>query len=109
MKQHITDKQLKEVIGKGYQRLYEWATKFPRNYTPNLSIGQMIEFLDEHWIKLEQEFDKDDDDKGEFTDRCLYRCADGCWHVDDPVDNNQGEHFELCDALWEAVKEVLEK
>ncbi len=53
-----------------------------RNLYPLLSIGQMVEFLDEHSI--------------------LWWDENGCkvlpW--------NQGE--ELCDSLWFAVKEVLE-
>ena len=53
-----------------------------------LSIGQMIEFLGNRWL------DKIDP---------LYR--------NHPVYANQQtpNNDELCDALWQAVKEVLEK
>ena len=126
MKQYITEKQLNELTDKQKDKLRGWsgdprklATRLKPNEIeqaildnyldlPLLSIGQMIEFLDEYWNKFEQLYDETDGEKGEFEDRCLYRCADGCWYVQDPLDNNPGEQFELCDALWEAVKEILQ-
>ena len=117
MKQFITIDQLKELSDQAKQRLGEWIhrnpsfvpldlplkdqsyqviwtePKTPNNKTywlPLLSIGQMIEFLDEHnrgyesmnIIPLINDIKKD--------------------YIDvKPVDD-------WCDSLWEAVKEVLE-
>lgn len=52
---------------------------------PILSIGQMIEFLDEH-----------------NKDKLTYALID-------PDSENNWPVNELCDKLWEAVKEALEK
>jgi len=85
MKQHITPKQHDELSHKGAVRLGEWCVK--RNYNPLLlSIGQMIEFLEDHHLEW------------------AYLVAEG---------GNDGSVYrryyrgELCDALWEAIKEVL--
>lgn len=129
MKQHITPEQLNELSEKGKERLKEWWIKDERSdmfeativvahpeyntpislsdmadrvgwYTdkgcyPLLSSGQMIEFLDEHsksghdyWI------DKIND-----------------WNYDAEIYwiENAPKRLELCDALWEAVKEVLNR
>ena len=74
---------------------------------PLLSIGQMIEFLDEH---------------GEFIGGHVSGTESQIWKDDRGwalaylgsgslmgYQRNSGDqHRELCDALWEAVKEVLE-
>jgi len=121
MKQHIQVKQLGRLSRKGRKRLAKWWTPEQGDWVaeyikepsykcvnmctvgvderewhlkyslPLLSIGQMIEFLDENnrgheganILPLVKSFDKD--------------------YVDvEPVDK-------WCDALWEATKEVLEK
>jgi hypothetical protein len=103
MKQHITVEQLKELSDKGFDNLNKWvfrnltkdANKVPIKYLGKvedyhltttedeylLSIGQMIEFLDQE--VLDEMFG----DRNGFAT----------------------EKDELCDALWYAVKEVLEK
>lgn len=53
-----------------------------------LTIGQMIEFLDEYY---------------DHKDWDITNCG-GKWDINDGLYRG-----ELCDALWEAVKEVLEK
>jgi hypothetical protein len=63
---------------------------------PLLSIGQMIQYLDEHR-------DKDDFvplaiDKGEYE-----------WHVYSVSKKPSYRSVELCDCLWEAVKKELEE
>lgn len=74
------------------------------NKLPLLSIGQMIEFLNEH---IDSSISSLAIDRGEFH-----------WHVyvvDSirgafPLNNDQPITApELCDALWKAVKEVLER
>lgn len=109
MKQHITPKQLNELSSVSEKKLKKWYDNaygitlygncFPSNELTNplLSIGQMIEFLHEHF---------DEVDKGLWV-----RNINGCfWEV------NKGATLrciaskrELCDALWEVVKEVLEE
>ena len=106
MKQHITLSQLNELSEKGKEKLRKWwkpeegdmcvtntgyevfigeHVDYERFQAfmadlPLLSIGQMIEFLEVH------------------GNDC-YTVFDIWWHM----------KMELCDALWEAVKEVLEK
>lgn len=122
MKQHITIEQLNELTDKGRERLREWwkpKTLGELFYDPEhgyvawnpstpmkmriaeveplpiLSIGQMIEFLGQKTIEIdayEQRWDS---------------WAVGVWERDGM--SIRHESSELCDALWEAVKEVLEK
>ena len=97
MKQHITVEQLEELSKKGKDKLWRWwETHWSEELDvsddgcPLLSIGQMIEFLLEknphrnYWFQCQGEV-----------------C---CWFH--PIES---KHKELVDALWEAVKEVLEK
>ena len=99
MKQQITDKQLNELSEKGAIKLREWShSKYANDdkdypnwnnfdkenkygLLPLLSIGQMIEFLDENRdLEIEAGFEKG----------ILW------WKSE-----------ELCDALWEDTKEAL--
>lgn len=97
MKQHITVEQLNELSEKGRVALRRWTlARFPETRgvyvewvrtsppLPLLSIGQMIEFLDQY-----------------ILDEIL-----------SPNQVGECEGFikkeKLCDTLWEAVKEVLE-
>ena len=125
MKQHITVEQLNELSEKSKEKLWDWCLEIGRIGTeykkehkdcpsphtgdcvtyvlPLLSIGQMIEFLDEHtnlritkYIITPNEIDKQD-----------------LWEIETRVSpvfkyNDLYTRSEkLCDALWEAVKEVL--
>lgn len=97
MKQYITEEQLKELSAKQLDRLEEWTNReiitkkpVPKDFrwnvsTLDMSIGQMIEFLDEHT------------DLSEIRDWVKTGAKEITWC----------ENEELCDALWEAVKEVL--
>lgn len=107
MKQRITPEQLNELSEKGKRILREWEIN--RNYAPyhgpsispsvpieekwyrliQPTIGQMIEFLDERWQP---------DIVGYYN---------GAWKVI-VGDNIEVVGEELCDALWKAVKDVLE-
>ena len=123
MKQHITPKQLNELSEKGKERLRKWwkpkyadffycfyqkkrflygvfdlvsassMEKINDDDFPLLSIGQMIEFLD--WPLVINSYVK-------ITDR-----SEG-WVVK-KIKYTINEDKELCDALWKAVKEVLER
>lgn len=112
MKQNITSEQLNELSEKGKDRLSEWWTshyygkELPENVEcsaydteayissplceygvePLLSIGQMIEFLSDHDRDWHYEIEQ--------------------WGLNDVCEMPDVE--ELCDSLWEAVKEVLE-
>lgn len=59
---------------------------------PLLSIGQMVEFLDEH---------------GAFKENHLWRGENG-WVFGSFDDFSSERTIELCDALWTAVKKILE-
>ena len=106
MKQHITNDQLKKLSKKGKEKLREFGYNLdsdvewhlpPDEGLPLLSIGQMIEFLDEQ----------------EFLSRIE---RDELWEVQIPKTKNGVNYAwcginkeELCDALWKACKEVLEE
>lgn len=95
MKQHITNKQLIDLSMEAAQRLEVWLKA--KGYPQRLNIGQMIEFLAEKEV-IDEEFIY-----------CQWELNNNCpsWVV-----NSDGENYrskELCDALWEAVKEILEK
>ena len=98
MKQNITTSQLNELSDKGKGKLLKWSyqKKYYRKNArdamsaeattlsdrlPLLSIGQMIEFLGEHKYK------------------------DGDSFYGWKLDLKTSEY--ICDALWEACKEVL--
>ena len=132
MKQFITIDQLSELSDQAKQRLGEWIhrnpsfvpldlplkdqsyqviwtePKTPNNKTywlPLLSIGQMIEFLDNHnsYEVLGEPYDGGFICKG-------YRGEHIRWEVT-PSGKAFPERYvaeELCDSLWEAVKEILE-
>ena len=128
MKQHITPKQLNELSEASLMKLaiYSWGKGWcvlnPIKNMPNgdgtftkmveparvplLSIGQMIEFLDgnDHdfridFIGRDTETDPNKGDWGIFTE------FDGDFRY---IDSNKTKP-ELCDALWEAVKQILEQ
>lgn len=102
MKQYISKSQLKELTQKQMDKLLMYMND--KDYMPHgsqmmlhnngwylaefLNIGEMIEFLDEN------------DEIGQ-----IYKDSEG-WSIADCVEI--GKSKELCDALWEAVKEVLE-
>lgn len=109
MKQHITVEQLDELTGIEKRKLLKWQQSKEYDHfhdidgsseLSEMSIGEMIEFLDEHKegeINLESGpynhgVDTYKIGNYEFKNNCLI-----------------GWDGELCDALWEAVKEVLEK
>jgi len=135
MRQHISIKQLNELSEKGKERLRKWwkpkigdwqayrnitslieEPEFERDYEeyvlhimankdilPLLSIGQMVEFLDEYQEKVGTDLeyiDESDYDRVVGTILRRYKNKNAC---------DIGWKGELCDALWEAVKEVLEK
>ena len=98
MKQHISAKQLKELSTKGKAELFKWRVKkgYARNpfkvtLPPLLSIGQMIEFLGKSIFSIEPH--------------------SGTWSlmIGQPTGSllRTERHKELADALWEAVKEIL--
>lgn len=103
MKQHITVEQFMELKDSAKVKLWEWAQAEGRHYLvasedkqtiyPLLSIGQMIEFLNEHGHK----------------DMVIKR-INGDWDYE----HDRYHYFhpygqELAEALWDAVKNVLEK
>lgn len=118
MKQHITIEQQNELSDKAHHKLAIWCLKNIPNgeihwgqhkgecrgganlHEYLLSIGQMIEFLDENNTKLDfHRFSKNEWLIQDFTNPI----PEGrIWHDSSWINE------ELCDALWEAVKKVLE-
>ena len=103
MKQHIDLSDLESLSEKGKEKLREWAgnkqieaiesagyqVKIYGNnddFTPLLSIGQMIEFLNTRAMTIQN-----------------YKTG---WKLEHNYDYASDE---LCDSLWAAVKEELEK
>jgi hypothetical protein len=122
MKEHITAKQLDELSKKGKKRLMEYAenialhavyiVEFPSEYLPILSIGRMIEFLQKY-------LNEDDAILPDFTNNCwkVSICEKNIdwWENEEHTEKEKEkvnwkeyEHKELCDALWQATKEILE-
>ncbi len=100
MKQEITTWQLDDLTPKQMEKLYKWCTKY--EYPTTLSIGQMVEFLTEKLGKGIGIY-------GVPANGPILK--DGGWDINDP---QQGKYLargivELCDALWEAAKEVLDE
>jgi len=104
MKQHIDKTQFNELSEGGKHRFKDWIVtkKYVRDdkfmvipdYCP--SIGQMIEFLDINNINCC------------LVDHIGDSPGQPHWSVQ-LFNGGYGKlHVELCDCLWEAVKEVLE-
>lgn len=101
MKQNITIKQLQELVGKQDEVLHKWCVK--KGYSSKgksislLSIGQMLEFLGER---------KGGFYRIQFSESKLLN--EVLWfnykfkEFDEKYENKQ-----LCNSLWQAVKEKL--
>jgi len=102
MKQNITIEQLDELTPTGFITLEKWKVDHGYGVFPyyengrlahkrTMTIGHMIQFLNEHG--------KLDIEKKEEVTGSWFRICFGERLIDD--------EDELCDALWEACKEVL--
>lgn len=96
MKQYITKTQSNELSKKGKTTLIKWHHDKslminPPNVVPLLSIGQMIEFIYQHATVIVESEERMSPWQG--------------W------DLNKGQYkeLELVDALWEWVKDILER
>jgi hypothetical protein len=125
MKQNITVEQLNELSEKGKEELDKWCIKnghitqeekeLFREISPNkpsglllLSIGQMIEFLDVndfYCLNISRQIKKDN----KKMKKPQWGVFDIGTYFSDNITTNGFIKLELCDALWEAVKEFLEK
>ena len=91
MKQHITAKQANEMNEKGRKELLVWLKKDDRyGYPDNCLMAPSIHNVSEITIGKMIEF---------LGDSYNQHISPLAWRGD----------VELCDSLWEAVKEVLEK
>ena len=86
MKQRITRTQVNSLSKKQLDRYCDYCDKkeIGSEVSPRMNIGEMIEFLGKDWWK------------DLFT-----------WDYGEVNHFDQFEDIELCDALWEALKEVL--
>jgi hypothetical protein len=112
MKQHITVEQLRELSDKGMERLHNLVFKGKKfvgfhNAGPLLlSIGQMIEFLDDHYGNQTIKYCS-----ALLIDNQSINTRDGGrWLAMKASNHKDRKYFsdELCDALWSAIKEELE-
>lgn len=104
MKQHITVDEINKLPIKSKNKLLTWI--FDHHYeiptedfgglTPDLTIGMMIEFISDH--EINPHFPHQ-----EWHDYVIKEVQD-CGDIQIPYTSE-----ELCDALWEAVKEALEE
>lgn len=118
MKQHITIKQLDELSDKAKERLREWLDMkivVGQNYhvqglesgwiypldLPLLSIGQMIEFLDEIGFEIKIETFEKKMGWDVFLDGNKYTPDNYEWGI------RKFSNDDICDALWEACVAVL--
>lgn len=103
MKQHITYKQWNSLSWPAKERISEWAEEHgydndKASLQDWLTIGRMIEFLDEQYNKLD----------------VYWEIGRGSvWIVEADVDIRKKQRRFLGDklrsTLWQGVKEVLEK
>lgn len=109
MRQHITEEQLKELTDLQRQALLNYTEEkgwYPQFTRPTLmlhtfdkylsdciGIGQMIEFLNEH-AKLNWEIR-------------MHKPNYDVNYPDSKISPDFEDYKELCDALWEACKELL--
>lgn len=97
MKQHITEEQLNELTHEQNAKLHEWWG-FPkgcvghnRELSQLLTIGKLIEFLQIAGISIY---------KKPETEDAPQKYQVRTWDL-------RFVELELCDGLWQAVKEVL--
>lgn len=96
MKQHITLEQNRELSEKGLDNLISWWVEtYGSKDITLLSIGQLIQFLDEHLQEPLLEII-----------RSIH--WDG-WGIEYDREEITSTHKELIDALWEAVVSILNK
>lgn len=104
MKQQITKEQMRELPDRIQAKLDLWMIRHGyENSFPNYSIGQMIEFLDDNrkTVLFITKLKCGDD----FVWSTGSMACRGNWKDKKAHEND----IELCDALWESVKEVLEE
>lgn len=113
MKQQITLKQLNELSNEQFEIIKTWFAKHCNDpfYSmseaelPLLSIGQMIEYIDEYLSKNQDEFNIRIHSAGSAWKYPGQRLTD----IDPPIEFEIEDEVELCDALWQMVKQILGK
>lgn len=97
MKQKITRDQFNELSEKGKDRLIKWTDK--KEYlAPHLTIGQMIEFLEKPRRKRNWGI--------YFGKNLAFIVLNNGILSGKTPQNRKGK---LCDGLWKACKEILDK
>ncbi|MES0334787.1 MAG: hypothetical protein SFH39_00295 [Candidatus Magnetobacterium sp. LHC-1] len=92
MKQHITSEQINELTESQKETLRticKNTESVGQSCIPMLTIGQMIEILEHENIELIITYN------GGVSDN---------WEVE--TDHSVLNEFELCDVLWDAIKEI---
>lgn len=103
MKQFITRDQYDSISDQARQRFIAWTLSKGDHAVTYRSIGHLIWFLDEHgdnWRGFKIQRDMTEDDEGVLVKEA--------WPVDVSYGKYTTQASELVDALWEAVKLILE-
>lgn len=109
MKQQITPEQIRELSETGKEKLIEWEKNHTGSWhysrinnilVPRPNIGQMIEFLDENNKRFNFHLNIYHREKS---------IGKGFWKILINEEEFYGVEMELCDTLWLATKEELEK
>jgi len=107
MKQSIEQSQFDELSEQARMQYITWAVTNSHktgDYTDaHRSIGHLIQFIDEHgdnWRGFEIQRDMTEDDEGILVKEA--------WSVDVSYGKYTTQANKLVDALWEAVKLILE-
>lgn len=116
MKQHITAEQLNELSTVAKNNLDNWFARQPyqytitavqkigktgfKNHTPLLTIGQMIEFIQELSNNKTDYIDN-------YFDHQIH--GNGRTGYDTDLSIGWSGTIELCDVLWKMVSQILNK
>jgi|LGOV01.1.fsa_nt_gb hypothetical protein len=94
MKQHITVEQLNEVNTIDLIRVLKHTLAGDERWAESITIGKMIEILNQNfnWFRIEKEHN--DEDRTVF------------WVNIGPT--REYANYKLVDVLWEAVKDLIE-
>lgn len=94
MKQHVTPTQMQEITEEQLYSLFDEIVKrkdWANYHHKKMTIGKMIEILHKRSCDIRIE------------------SAGQVWYIDNNIPNaNEHGYTELCDVLWQAVKQILE-
>lgn len=102
MKQHITPKQLNEITEEQFYNLFDEIVKrkdWAKYHHKKMTIGKMIEVLTNNSITVDIKITSMDTEDGN----------NGFVVINNVFYGKAYKSKELCDALWDAVKDVVKE